>query len=56
MLSHQMLCFFLQALPPHISQLGLIDTLHYVGYAVTDIGSALDSLQACFSKHLYQAP
>ena len=35
----------LQPLPPSIKQLGLIDTLHYVGYGMTDVGSSLHNLQ-----------
>ena len=35
----------LQPLPPSIKQLGLIDTLHYVGYGMTDVGSSLENLQ-----------
>lgn len=34
-----------QPLPPSIKQLGLIDTLHYVGYGMTDVGSSLANLQ-----------
>jgi hypothetical protein len=35
----------LQPLPPSIKQLGLIDTLHYVGYGMTDVGGSLANLQ-----------
>jgi hypothetical protein len=44
-----------QPLPPSITQLGMIDTLHYVGYGMTDIGLSLANLQV-HTCHVLASP